>query len=419
MTNQSASKIKNQERSRRLYFPLIQKSKRSIINPHSIHHLRPCFIERPKRYPFYLTGFPLLRKEPINAAFKITTKIICRFLTYSSLSHKQNISKKRIPLSTQNISKKTPFLFDSIGSILLHATILLFIFVLPYLHFTPKNPYGNSNQGNPVDVVFLPQSRGNSGLKGEGYNGEPSDQPVSVPPPPTSLPAVPSEPSPPVPTPTPNLSEAEESNITPLPNAEPIPAQKVQHPPTRHKEKQFRERHYTYRYNTPPRPRSQPTRPSKTKNPFDTLTNLNFDENPNSSHRRVSKIRPQGSRSAINMSTGPLVKNGKINRPYSTGINIKGVSADYGDEIAAWIHHHMFYPLEALKRGEDGSPSVHVVINRDGQVLSISLTNSSGSDALDAAITGMFRNAQLPKIPPDLPDHFDMDLQINYILLRQ
>lgn len=150
------------------------------------------------------------------------------------------------------------------------------------------------------------------------------------------------------------------------------------------------------------------------------MQTLDFSENPNKSRRKSATRRlPQGSRSAIDMSTGPLVKNGKINVPYAAKISIKGVNDAYGDAINAWIRQHLYYPPEAANNGDDGSASVHVALNRDGYVQSVSLTGSSGSDILDAAITGMFRGAKLPKIPPDLPDHFELDLTVNYILLRR
>ena len=45
--------------------------------------------------------------------------------------------------------------------------------------------------------------------------------------------------------------------------------------------------------------------------------------------------------------------------------------------------------------------------------------STSGSYALDDATEGMFRGAHLPPVPPDMQgDHFDIDLTVNYILIR-
>lgn len=409
---------KKRKRQQRFYFPLVAKSEQSVIDYHYINHLRPYFVDRPHHYNFLLQGFPLLRKEIRAYAAQIRAKFKEKFTTYSPFSLNQPSLQIHYsaPIGYQNNRKS--FLLAFTASIFLWTIILLSILVYPYFHHSHHNPYGNSNQGKPVDVVFLPQSTGNSGLTGEGYNGEPPQQTIQTPPPPASLPAIPSEPSS-LPTPEPTITQEEENNITPLPRAEPIPEKQPKPIQKKHQKTKLQDRQYTYHYNTPSHPRPRPSQPRKTNSPFDNVTNLNFNENPQSSHRKTNRIPAQGSRSAINMSTGPLVKNGKINVPYANKVSIKGVTADYGNELSAWIYRHLYYPLDAAKRGEDGTPSVHIAINRDGHVVSVDLTKSSGSEALDAAITGMFRNAQLPKTPPDLPDPFTVDIEVNYILIRR
>ena len=63
---------------------------------------------------------------------------------------------------------------------------------------------------------------------------------------------------------------------------------------------------------------------------------------------------------------------------------------------------------------------MHVELDRDGHVTKVRLTGQSGSYYLDAATVGMFRNAQLPPVPPDMQgDTFPIDLTINYILIRR
>lgn len=415
-TGQSSSLSKERKKRHRLYWPLVKKTKKSAIHHQFVNHLNPALLDRPSHYDYLLTGFKLLRKEPHNAAIKVSKKASDSFNAFIKDTSVTGVSEKHPRLLISNQSSQRFFLLDLSGSFLFHGTLIaLLLFASRLTHPPFLNPYGNSKQGEPVDVVFLPRSTGQSGLKGEGYNGESAPSKAMAPPPVADLTPV-TPVTPPVPTPNQTLSENE--TIEPQPNTEPIPTKqhKIQR---KRKQNEFKQEHqYTYK-NIPPRIHHQPSRIVKPRSPFENLTNLDFNENPNSSRRKTAKIRPQGSRSAINMSTGPLVKNGRINVPYADKFTIKGVSSDYSDLIANWIQQHMYYPPDAIRKGEDGSPSVHVVISRDGQVLSINLTNSSGSDALDSAILGMFRNAQLPKIPPDLPDHFDMDLKINYILLRQ
>ncbi|BAK84512.1 energy transducer TonB [Komagataeibacter medellinensis] len=136
--------------------------------------------------------------------------------------------------------------------------------------------------------------------------------------------------------------------------------------------------------------------------------------------RRNQHGRAGGTGGPIDLSLGPVVQNGKINAPYSTNTQIRGVSDDYGSELDRWIRSHMYYPEEAARAGEEGPSSVHVELDRDGHVTKVRLTGQSGSYYLDAATVGMFRNAQLPPVPPDMQgDTFPIDLTINYILIRR
>ncbi|WP_240993473.1 energy transducer TonB [Asaia bogorensis] len=153
-------------------------------------------------------------------------------------------------------------------------------------------------------------------------------------------------------------------------------------------------------------------------NPFANMTTLDFGEAPSTPRRQ--RGRRGGSGAPIDMSLGPLSTNGQINAPFMTRNSIRGVSDDYGSEIDRWIRAHLYYPEDAIKNGEDGPSSVHVVLDRTGRVKSVRLTGQSGSYSLDAATTGMFQGAHLPPVPPDMKgDHFDIDLTINYILIRR
>ncbi len=158
--------------------------------------------------------------------------------------------------------------------------------------------------------------------------------------------------------------------------------------------------------------------PKQSDNPFANMTTLDFSEAPSTPRRQ--RGRRGGSGAPIDMSLGPLSTNGQINAPFMTRNSIRGVSDDYGSEIDRWIRAHLYYPEDAIKNGEDGPSSVHVVLDRSGRVKSVRLTGQSGSYSLDAATTGMFQGAQLPPVPPDMKgDHFDIDLTINYILIRR
>lgn len=394
------------------------------VNADLIASLRPQYIKKQPKNKVTLAGFPLLRKEPFQQENALS------FVNKSNKHPAQNNSLKTSPpASLPQTRISFPILYASepllqpvydkpklrdilylAGSITTHILVILAICGW-YLLYPIPTLDGNSEQGQPVEVVFAPDKTGSSGLTGEGITGEEGQ---ASPPPLASIP----EASPPPP--EEQSVEAPEPETEPLPDTGNIPLQ-IPTPPAQPSKQQPTKTHqYTYHY-TPPRPQHrQRVAPQSSNNPFENMQTLDFSENPNKSRRKSATHRlPQGSRSAINLSTGPLVKNGQINVPYAAKISIKGVNDAYGAAINAWIRQHLYYPPEAANNGDDGSASVHVALNRDGYVQSVSLTGSSGSDILDAAITGMFRGARLPKIPPDLPDHFELDLTVNYILLRR
>lgn len=160
-------------------------------------------------------------------------------------------------------------------------------------------------------------------------------------------------------------------------------------------------------------------RPSRetAQNPFAHPMDWSFNGPPAPKARH--RGRNGGQHGPVDFSLGPLSMNGQINAPYRAKSMVKGVSSDYGAEIDRWVRAHMYYPEDAASNGEEGPSSVHVVLDRSGHVRSVRLTGQSGSYSLDAATAGMFQGAKLPPVPPDMSgDHFDMDVTINYILIR-
>jgi len=269
------------------------------------------------------------------------------------------------------------------GSGLVHAVLLA---MLTFLTVQPKEG-GKIQEQSPVDMLY--ERPGTSGMVGET-----SPDQAASPPPAKAVPDL-QPPSPVPPAEAPPVPEAvplpEMELPQPMPKPQPAPPQRV-----------------------PMRAQQTPRDSSPLSHPMD----LSFAQAP--SHPRARQGRAGGSGAAIDMSLGPMVQNGKLLTPYASATSIKGVSDDYGDEIGAWIRRHMYYPEDAAKRGEDGPSHVHVILNRAGEVKSVRLVNSSGSFALDDATQGMFRNAKLPPVPPDMSGNsFDVDLTIDYILIRR
>lgn len=73
--------------------------------------------------------------------------------------------------------------------------------------------------------------------------------------------------------------------------------------------------------------------------------------------------------------------------------------ARYAALVSAEINRHKHYPAEARRRGERGVVGVAFQVGPSGTILSHSITQSSGSGALDAAANRMVAAARLPPPP--------------------
>lgn len=100
-------------------------------------------------------------------------------------------------------------------------------------------------------------------------------------------------------------------------------------------------------------------------------------------------------------------------------ISAKELGADWRNELADWIEQHKYYPEDAAKRGEQGINEVRVVVNRDGHVEAVELERQSGSQRLDSAAIGLFRDADLPPFPLGTQEErVTIDLTIHYVIYR-
>jgi TonB family protein len=91
--------------------------------------------------------------------------------------------------------------------------------------------------------------------------------------------------------------------------------------------------------------------------------------------------------------------------------------ADWRNELSAWVRQHAYYPTQAAMNGEDGSVMVQVTAQPDGHVTSVELESRSGSQWLDMALMGLFRDARLPPLHEDEPITFNFTM--HYILIRE
>lgn len=360
-------------------------------------------------FPFLVTGYlpvmmldaPPQRRERLGdyvMRTAATGQVLAVPLSYRDVIRggEAVLSGARVPMVRAQILVDPPPIGPLMAAVGVHLLVLwLAVHHSAQIHGTP-----NGTQQPQVEMVFDAPPVKHS-MRGPATHEVGGGAKAPAPTAPKEATQVPLEPTPHTPSspalvssPTGELTNAEASQ-RPVSRAEPKRRERNKATPTH----------------------QQQTRQSET-NPFAHPMDLSFDGEP--SEHPLKRGRRGGTGGPVDFSLGPLSLNGQINAPYKTSSSVKGVSSDYGSEIDSWIRAHMFYPDEAVAAGEEGPASVHVVIDRSGRVTKVRLTDQSGSYSLDAATTGMFQGAQLPPVPPDMKgDHFDLDVTINYMLIRR
>ena len=93
-------------------------------------------------------------------------------------------------------------------------------------------------------------------------------------------------------------------------------------------------------------------------------------------------------------------------------------SQSWESALFAHIARFKHYPAEAERRGWQGTPVLHFVINRSGSVLSVSLARSSGHETLDESAQASLRQAEpLPPPPASVTGStITIDLPLNFSL---
>jgi protein TonB len=93
------------------------------------------------------------------------------------------------------------------------------------------------------------------------------------------------------------------------------------------------------------------------------------------------------------------------------------VGPDWRNELSAWVRRHAYYPEQAVMNGEDGNVTVQVVADPNGHVTSVEMASRSGSQWLDMALMGLFRDANLPPLL-DENQPITFNFTMHYILIR-
>ena len=169
----------------------------------------------------------------------------------------------------------------------------------------------------------------------------------------------------------------------------------------------------------PPRPRPpRPAQPRRTTPPgtqFSEPVELSFGPS----------TQPARPRQGFNLALNPLrpvppSSRSPPRRGSDTDISAPDAGPEWNALLRAWWEQHKYYPSQAAERGEDGTVSVTFQVDRDGRVSGLRLSSRSGSTWLDAGALAIFRNAKLPRLPPDTQrDQVDVSVTVHYMLVRR
>lgn len=127
--------------------------------------------------------------------------------------------------------------------------------------------------------------------------------------------------------------------------------------------------------------------------------------------------RAQAGRHTLDLSLGEI-GGGPLNTRSFARIQGKDFSADWGNALAAWVNAHSYYPPQAAAANQQGDVEVEVVVEPDGHVRRVTLMQQSGSVWLDMALTGMFRDANLPPLPGRTAP-FTFSFLMHYVLINR
>ena len=160
-----------------------------------------------------------------------------------------------------------------------------------------------------------------------------------------------------------------------------------------------------------PRPRPRP-RAQANNNPFAHVKLYDFGAG-------TATTRQNGVRGShgLGLALGVTVQGGQL-MDAVPHINAPGASGDYLDALSDYVESHKYYPQDAAENNEQGTAVVKAVIARDGTVKSVTLLESSGSQALDFAWIGLFRHKKLPPFPDNMSQQqLELTMSMEYEII--
>jgi periplasmic protein TonB len=133
--------------------------------------------------------------------------------------------------------------------------------------------------------------------------------------------------------------------------------------------------------------------------------------------RFAPQARPETAKSSLPTSTSLAASAAMPRAGAPSSATSQTISRSWEETLSAWINAHKFYPERAQQLGEQGTVTLRFTMKRDGHVIGVSLTRSSGSSILDAAAQAILRDAQIPRLPATMSQpEITVTVPIRYLL---
>lgn len=149
----------------------------------------------------------------------------------------------------------------------------------------------------------------------------------------------------------------------------------------------------------PPKPIAEPAKPIKQKSPEPSPVQES------SSQPAIAEPPPNVIAAEPKIDTTPEIKVAPPEPPKNTGpseAEINAAKATFTDNVQTELRRNHRYPKIAEKRGIQGETKVRIVLDKEGNVVSVTVVESSGNDSLDQGAIDTVRRSNLKKYYPDI-----------------
>ena len=163
-----------------------------------------------------------------------------------------------------------------------------------------------------------------------------------------------------------------------------------------------------------PRPQQQ-----QQAQPAPRLPGLYLPDGPSFSAPRPRPGRMEGQRPQLDLAVSPRLLEGRTSPDPSVQVRGAQVGPNWNAAFRRWLDQNLHYPIRAIEEGDSGTVRVQITARPDGTVTGVRLTGASTSPWLNSGTTRPFPGARLPPFPPGADPSVEVDLTVQYILIRR